>query len=87
MGFYWEVRRGDRQNCHTPSGNWNAAGIFQGGIMKYPETWGANGQPSHPYSGGTKGESSYWIPVKTTVVREDASVQKYSHCSLHLQVQ
>lgn len=87
MCFYWEVRQGDRQNCRTPSGNWSAGGIFKGGMMKYPEAWGANGQPYHPYPGRTKGESSYWIPVKTTAMSEDASVQKYSHSNLHLQLQ
>ena len=82
--FYWEVRRGDRQNCHTPSGNWSAGGIFKGGIMKYPEAWGANGQPYHPYPGRTKVIGSQW---KLQLWERMLLYKKYSHCNLPLQLQ
>lgn len=39
---------GDRESCHTPSGNWSEGGIFKGGIIKNSEASGANGKKILP---------------------------------------
>ena len=53
---YCEVMSGERESCHTPSGNWSEGGIFKGGIIKNSEAWGANGKnPLPPLAWRDKG--------------------------------
>lgn len=63
---------GKRKSCHTPSGNWRKSiegAIFKGGMIKYSEAY-PNGKSLPPWPERSRGESSYWKPMKTIGVGE-----------------